>query len=97
MFAVELNTRGFRTRCEYLVATSLKFAGCYGDRGNRNDQKTQIRQISAVFTQEGFENGQTKKSRHVQDEDCGDETRTRSPVLQAPLVIRVLGLTYRCC
>jgi len=52
---------------------------------NRYDQKTEVREVSAVLAQKGFENGQTKKSRHVQEQGCGEETRTRRSVFQAPL------------
>ena len=39
----------------------------------------------AVFPQERFQSGQTKKSRHLQQQGCGEETRTRGSVFQAAL------------
>jgi hypothetical protein len=50
-----------------------------------HDQETEIWQVSTVFAQEKSEHGQTKKSRHVQDKSCGEETRTRYSVFQAEL------------
>src|SRR5262249_1510115 len=37
----------------------------FPSRPTSDDQKAEIRQVSAVFTQERFEDAQTKKSRHV--------------------------------
>ena len=68
-----------------LVATPTR-------RRNRYDQKTKIRQVSAVFSQESHENGQTKKSRHVQQQGRSEETRTRSSIFQAPLGFSALVL-----
>jgi len=47
---------------------------------NPHDQKTQIRQVSVVFSQEKSQDGKTKKPWHVQDESCGEETREGRPV-----------------
>jgi len=48
-----------------------------------HDQETEIREVSVVFAQEKFENGEAKKSRHVLDGSRGKETRTRRSVFQA--------------
>jgi hypothetical protein len=45
----------------------------------------EIRQVQAVFPKEKSEDGQTKKSRHVQYKGRGEETRTRYSVFQAEL------------
>src|SRR5207248_4571058 len=48
-----------------------------------HDQKTEVRPISFVFAEEESEDGQTTKSWHLQDESCGQETRTSGSILQA--------------
>ena len=40
-----------------------------------HDQKTEVRPVPVVFTEEESKNGQTTESRHLQDESCGQETR----------------------
>jgi hypothetical protein len=54
-------------------------------RIDSHDQETEIRQVSAVFAQAKSENGETKKSRYVQDKGSGEEPRTRRSVFQAEL------------
>jgi len=55
-----------------------------------HDQEAESGQVSTVFAEEKSQGGQTKKSRHVQDEGCGEKTRTRHSVFQAELVLAVL-------
>jgi len=62
-----------------------------------HDQETQNRQVSTVFAQEKSQDGQTKKSRHLQDKGCGEETRTRHSVFQAELVRALLDLKCDPC
>jgi predicted RNase H-like HicB family nuclease len=46
------------------------------------DPKTEIREISPVFDEEGPEDGQTQESRHLQYAQRRAKTRARSPVFQ---------------
>jgi len=68
-------------------------SACSARLRDPHDQETEIRQVSVVFPQERSENGQTKKSRHVQEQDSGEETRTRGSVFQTALG----GLVQRNC
>src|SRR5205085_7156735 len=62
-----------------------------------HEQKTKVRPVSVVFTEEESQNGQTTESRHLQDESCGRETRTSRSIFQAALTrkktLRSIGQT----
>jgi len=58
---------------------------CCETKQTRYDSETEIWEVPAVFAQERFEDRQTKKSRHVQQQSCSEKTRTRGPVFQTAL------------
>jgi hypothetical protein len=47
-----------------------------------HDEETQIRRLQIIFAEEKPEDREAKKSRYVQDESCGEETRKSGAVLQ---------------
>jgi hypothetical protein len=73
----DLSDRPAIQRAESILSANTRWS---------HDQKTEIQQVQAVFPQERSEDGQTKKSRHVQYKGRGEETRTRRSVFQAELV-----------
>jgi len=48
---------------------------------NPRDQETQVRQISVVLAEAKSEDGEAKEFGYVQNEGCGEETRTSGAVL----------------
>jgi 5-methylthioribose kinase len=57
-------------------------------RRKTHDQKTEIRQVSALFAKEKSEDWKTKKSRDIQQQSRGEETRTRGSIFQTAMIQR---------
>ena len=64
-------------------------------RMTTHDQETEIGQVSVVFAEEKSEDRETEKSRHVQEQGCGEETRTGGSVFQTALGFRALWFNAR--